>query len=104
RIDGGGEFTIFTKFILPLSSSVLATVTIFSFMGSWNNYLWPMLCAMDENLFTLPVGIPTFAGTYTVDFVKPMTANMVASIPMIIIYVFFEKRIVQGITTAAVKG
>lgn len=55
-------------------------------------------------LFILPVGIPTFAGTYTVDYVQPLTASMVASIPMIVIYIIFEKQIVAGITSGAVKG
>ena len=73
-------------------------------IGSWNNYLWPLLCAMDSSKFTLPVGIPIFAGTYTVDYVKPMTANMIASIPAMIIYLIFEKQIVQGITMSGVKG
>lgn len=104
RIDGGGEITIFCKFILPLSKSVLATVGIFAFVGSWNNYLWPLLCAMSSSKFTLPIGIPTFAGTYTVDYVKPLTANMVASIPMIVLYIIFEKQIVQGISMSGIKG
>ena len=104
RIDGGGELTLFFKIVLPLSKTILATVCIFSFVGSWNNYLWPLLCAMSSELFTLPVGIPTFAGTYTVDYVQPLTASMVASLPMIIIYIIFEKQIVAGITSGAVKG
>ena len=104
RIDGGGELTLFFKIVLPLSKTILATVCIFYFVGSWNNYLWPLLCAMSSELFTLPVGIPTFAGTYTVDYVQPLTASMVASLPMIIIYIIFEKQIVAGITSGAVKG
>ena len=55
-------------------------------------------------MFTLPVGIPTFTSTYTVDYVKPMTASMVASLPMIILYIIFERQIVAGITQGAVKG
>ena len=104
KIDGGGEITTFFKIVLPLSKTIIATVCIFSFVGSWNNYLWPLLCAMSNDLFTLPVGIPTFAGTYTVDYVRPMTASMVAALPMIIIYIIFEKQIVAGITSGAVKG
>ena len=104
KIDGGGEITTFFKIVLPLSKTIIATVCIFSFVGSWNNYLWPLLCAMSNDLFTLPVGIPTFAGTYTGDYVRPMTASMVASLPMIIIYIIFEKQIVAGITSGAVKG
>lgn len=104
RIDGAGEITIFARIIMPLSKAVLSTISIFAFIGSWNNYLWPLLCSMDSGKFTLPVGIPIFAGTYTVDYVKPMTANMIASIPAIIIYLIFEKQIVQGITMSGVKG
>lgn len=104
RIDGAGELIIFARIIMPLSKAVVSTISIFAFIGSWNNYLWPLLCAMDSSKFTLPVGIPIFAGTYTVDYVKPMTANMIASIPAIIIYLIFEKQIVQGITMSGVKG
>ena len=104
RIDGANELRTFFVIALPLSKTIISTVCIFSFIGSWNNYLWPLLCAMNESLFTLPIGIPTFAGTYTVDYVRPLTASMVASLPMIIIYVIFEKQIVAGITAGAVKG
>lgn len=104
RIDGGGEMTIFFRILLPLSKAVISTVCIFAFIGSWNNYLWPLLCAMSSQKFTLPIGIPTFAGTYTVDYVKPLTANMVASVPIILLYILFEKQIVQGITMSGVKG
>lgn len=104
KIDGAGDATIFTLIILPLAKSVLVTISIFAFMGSWNNYLWPLLCAISERMFTLPVGIPTFAGTYTIDYVKPMTANMVASLPAIIFYLIFEKRIVKGVALSGIKG
>ena len=104
KIDGAGEVRIFFQIALPLSKTIIATVCIFAFVGSWNNYLWPLLCAMSENLFTLPIGIPTFAGTYSVDYVQPMTACMVASLPMIIMYIIFERQIVAGITSGAVKG
>lgn len=104
KIDGGGELTIFFKIIMPLSKAVISTVCIFAFIGSWNNYLWPLLCAMSESKFTLPIGIPTFAGTYTIDYVKPLTADMVASLPMIILFIIFEKQIVQGIALSGVKG
>lgn len=104
RIDGGGEITIFMKIILPLSKTIISTVCIFAFIGSWNNYLWPLLCAMSSEKFTLPIGIPTFTSTYNVDYVLPLTASMVASIPMIVIYMIFEKQIVQGITMSGVKG
>lgn len=104
KIDGAGEVRIFFQIALPLAKTILATVSIFAFVGSWNNYLWPLLCTMSEELYTLPIGIPTFAGTYTVDYVQPLTACLVAALPMIFIYILFERQIVAGITSGAIKG
>ncbi len=104
RIDGGGELTVFFRIMLPLSKAVISTVCIFAFIGSWNNYLWPLLCAMSESKFTLPIGIPTFDGTYTIDYVKPLTADMVASLPMIILFILFERHIVEGVSMSGIKG
>ena len=104
RIDGGSELTIYTKIALPLSKPIVATVGLMSFIGSWNNYLWPLLCVFSEEMYTLPVGIPTLLSIERPDYVVPMTANLVASLPMIILYLFFEKQIVQGITMEGIKG
>ncbi|MDR1105566.1 MAG: carbohydrate ABC transporter permease [Treponema sp.] len=104
QIDGARHFTIFSRIIMPLSKTVLVTVSIFAFMGSWNNYLWPLLCAMSERMFTLPVGIPTLMNTYVQDYVIPCTANMVASIPAILVFLIFERQITQGIAMSGIKG
>ena len=104
RIDGGSELTIYRKIALPLSKPIIATISIMCFIGSWNNYLWPLLCVFDEAKFTLPIGIPTLLSVERPDVVIPMTVNMVASIPMIIVYLLFEKQIVQGISMEGVKG
>lgn len=104
RIDGAGPLRVFFRIVLPLSRTVMVTVAIFAFLGSWNNYLWPLLCVMSESMFTLPIGLPTLVGTYTIDYVVPMTANMVASIPAIVAYVLFEKQITQSIMSSGVKG
>jgi multiple sugar transport system permease protein len=104
QLDGARNFTIFSKIILPLSKTVMVTVSIFAFMGSWNNYLWPLLCAMSDRIFTLPVGIPTLMMTYVQDYVVPCTANMVASIPAIIVFLIFERQITQGIALSGIKG
>lgn len=104
RIDGGSELTIYRKIALPLSKPIIATISIMCFIGSWNNYLWPLLCVFDEAKFTLPIGIPTLLSVERPDVVIPMTVNMVASIPMIIVYLLFEKQIVQGISMEGIKG
>ncbi|MGI6107588.1 MAG: carbohydrate ABC transporter permease [Lachnospiraceae bacterium] len=104
RIDGGGEWTIYRKIILPLSKPILSTTAIMSFIGSWNNYLWPLLCVFTEEMYTLPVGIPTFLSVARPNYAVPMTMNMVASIPAIILYIAFEKQITQGISMEGIKG
>lgn len=104
RIDGANEFRTYTTVILPLSRTVIVTVSIFTFIGNWNSYLWPYLCAMSEDMFTLPVGIPTFISQFSVDKTIPMTVNMIASIPILVFFVIFEKQIVKGITLAGLKG
>lgn len=104
RIDGAGELSTFVNVILPLARTVMVTVSIFTFIGNWNSYLWPYLCAMSEDMFTLPVGIPTFISQFSVDKTVPMTVNMIASIPILVFFIIFEKQIVKGITLAGIKG
>jgi multiple sugar transport system permease protein len=104
EIDGAQPFKIFVRIVMPLSKTVVVTVSIFAAIGSWNNFLWPLLCAMSENMFTLPVGLQTLLNTYTIDWVLPCTANMIASIPTILIFLFFERHITQGIAMAGIKG
>jgi len=104
EIDGAKYRTIYSRIIVPLSKTVLVTVSIFAFMGSWNNYLWPLLCAMSKGMFTLPVGLPTLLLTYLVDYVVPCTGNMVASIPAIIVFLIFERQITKGIALSGIKG
>jgi len=104
RLDGCGYWRSFIYVVLPLSRTIMITIGIFTFTASWNNYLWPLLCIMSNNLFTLPIGIPQFAGTYTTDYVLPMTANMVASLPLIILFLIFERFIVKGVSLTGIKG
>jgi multiple sugar transport system permease protein len=103
QIDGANHLVIFSRIIIPLSRTVMVTNCILSFIGSWNNYLWPLLCAMSERMFTLPVGLPTFEMIYASDRVIPITNNMVASIPAIIIFFIFEQQITQGIAMTGIK-
>ena len=104
RIDGANEFRTYTTVILPLSRTVIVTVSIFTFIGNWNSYLWPYLCAMSEDMFTPPVGIPTFVSQFSVDKTIPMTVNMIASVPILLFFIIFEKQIVKGISLAGLKG
>ncbi|UUZ81442.1 carbohydrate ABC transporter permease [Paenibacillus sp. P26] len=104
EMDGRGLLRIYGTIVVPLAKPALASIAIFTFIGSWNNFLWPYLSITSEELFTLPVGIPTPLSNYTVDYVTPMTVNAIASIPVIIAFILFEKQIVQGISFTGIKG
>ncbi|MFC5452169.1 carbohydrate ABC transporter permease [Paenibacillus aestuarii] len=104
KIDGCSMFRIWWNIFLPLSKPVIASLMIFAFLGSWNDFLWPFLSITSEDLMTLPVGIPFFNSSYTQDETLPMTINAYASIPIIIVFVIFQKYIVKGITLSGIKG
>lgn len=104
KIDGCSLFRIYYNIVLPLAKPAMAAIAIFTFIGSWNNFLWPYLAIFSEELYTLPIGIPTFNSNYSQDYVLPMTVNAVASIPVIIAFFLFEKQIVKGISFTGIKG
>ncbi|WP_164766735.1 carbohydrate ABC transporter permease [Paenibacillus chibensis] len=103
KMDGAGIFRIWARIIFPLSSSSMAAVSIFIFIQSWNNLLWPMLVAQDTAMMTLPVGIPTFQSIFATDLAVPMASNVLASIPALLVFLFFQKHIIKGISMTGIK-
>ncbi|NBK23654.1 MAG: carbohydrate ABC transporter permease [Spirochaetia bacterium] len=104
RIDGAGIFRIWYSICMPLSRNSLAAVGIFTFTNSWNNFLWPFLSITSERMMTLPVGIPQFQGANLSEFTLPMTVSLVASIPAIVVFLIFQKQIIQGVAMTGIKG
>lgn len=104
KMDGCSNFKLFYKIALPLAKPALAAIAIFTFIGSWNNFLWPYLSILSEELYTLPVGLPVFNSSYSQAYVLPMTANAIASIPVIIVFLIFQKQIIKGISFTGLKG
>lgn len=103
-LDGANSFQRWYKVCLPVSKSSMAAVGIFTFTNSWNNFLWPFLSITSEKMMTLPVGIPQFQGANLSEFTLPMTASVVASIPAIIVFLIFQRQIIQGIAMTGIKG
>lgn len=104
RIDGANVFTIWFKICFPLAHTALAAVGIFTFTNSWNNFLWPFLSITSEKMMTLPVGIPQFQGANLTEFVLPMTASLIASVPALLAFVIFQKQIIKGVAMSGIKG
>lgn len=104
RIDGMGEFSIFIKIVLPLVKPALATLAIFNFIGNWNAFLWPLIVASKPRMFTLPVGLANFSGEAGSDWHLIMTGATVAMIPLVVIFLIFQRQIVRGIAMTGLKG
>jgi multiple sugar transport system permease protein len=104
RIDGMGELNIFLKIAMPLVTPALATLAIFNFIGNWNAFLWPLIVASKPRMFTLPVGLANFSGEAGSDWHLIMTGATISMIPLIIIFVIFQKQIVRGIAMTGLKG
>jgi len=103
KIDGAGAFRIWWNLVVPLSRSSMAAVSIFIFVQSWNNLLWPMLVAQETAMMTLPVGIPTFQSVFATDLAVPMASNVLASLPAIVVFLLFQRHIVKGIAMTGIK-
>lgn len=103
RIDGLGEFRIFTKVYMPTMKSTYAAATVVTFMTSWNNYLWPLIALQSDNKRTLPLVISAMGSSYTPDYGMMMTAVVIATIPTALIFFLMQKQFVAGMT-GSVKG
>jgi len=104
RIDGCKELRLFHKIGLPLIMPSIATMSIFTFIGSWNNYLYPMILLSTQNKYTLPVLIVLARGQYAAEFGAIYCGIAISVIPIMIIFIVFSKKIVNGLTIGGVKG
>lgn len=103
RIDGAGDFRVFRALALPLLRPGLATVAIFSALSSWNEFLLALLYIQDDTLKTIPTGLLAFSSRYVTDYSLLFSALSIITLPMIVIYVVFNRQIVEGITAGSVK-
>ena len=104
RLDGFSEFRIFWSIALPLVKPALAALCIFTFLGNWNAYIWPLIVIRSEDMRTLPVGIAFFSSESGSAFHLIMAAAALATIPVIIIFLVFQRQIIKGIALAGLKG
>ena len=105
RIDGANEWVIFSRIIIPMSLPAVATVSILSFVNTWNDYMWQLVIVKDLVMSTLPVGIAKVSRTeLNVDYGLLMAGAAFSAVPMLIIFLFFQKYFVKGISMGAVKG
>lgn len=104
RIDGAGIFRIYAKVIMPLTRSAIATLTVTTFMESWNDYLWPLLMLSDKNKMTLTLALNSLNGQYGTEYNLLMAGSLISMIPIIIIYACAQKYFKTGLMSGGVKG
>lgn len=104
RIDGANEALIFGKIMLPLGSAVTITLTIFSFMWRWNDYILPLMLLSDQKNFTIQIAVKSYIGTMGVDWNSILSASVLSIVPVIIIFICLQKYITGGIAATGVKG
>ncbi|PNV59475.1 sugar ABC transporter permease [Clostridium sp. chh4-2] len=104
KIDGCSRFQIFFKIVFPLMKPIISTITILNVLGLWNDYLLPNLVLGKKALYTLPLAIRTFYGTFSNDLGKIMAALVMIVAPIILVYIFLQKYIIGGVVAGAVKS
>lgn len=104
RIDGASEWKIFTHIVLPNAKPAIATLAIFSFMWRWNDYVWPLIAISSPKKYTLQLAIANFTGEFGSDYSSIIAMSAISMIPMLIVFLIFQKQFVQGTVDSGMKG
>jgi multiple sugar transport system permease protein len=105
RVDGAGEFRIFRSVVMPLCRAPLATLGIFTFLTSWNNFLWPLVVSTTERMYTLPVAVATFSlGQRSSDYGTLMAGSVLLVTPVLVVFLLLQRYFTRGIAMTGIKG
>ena len=97
-LDGASRFRVYWRIWMPLSMPAVATVAILAFIASWNNFLWPLIVITGSNMMTIPVGLASVQSSYGIQYAQIMASTILAAVPMLLVFAFFQRQIVQGVT------
>lgn len=103
-IDGANAFEIFWRIILPLSRPGLVTLLVLSFLANWNGFLWPIYVLFSPEMLTLPPGLAILQGQYTTEYPVIMAGGMIASVPVLLLFIFVQRYVIEGVATSGLKG
>jgi multiple sugar transport system permease protein len=104
RLDGCSHLGVFWRVVLPLSRSSVVTMGLFSFLFVWNDYLWPLLVANQENMRTIQVGLQVFSGRYQVEWTYMMAGTVMATLLPVLLFLFAQRQFISGLTRSGLKG
>jgi len=103
RIDGAGEFRIYRSLILPLSKPVLVSLAVFTFMGSWNDFMWPLIILSQEDRYTLPVALANLMGEHVQDPQLMMAGAVLTILPVVVLFLLLQRYYLEGLVAGGVK-
>lgn len=104
RIDGASEIKTFYTIVLPVAKPQLAALVIYTFISQWNAFIWPLLMLNSEDKYTLPVALNTMVGLSRVDYSGLMLGSLLATLPLLIVFLLFQKQFISGLMGGAIKG
>ncbi len=104
RIDGASETKIFLRLMIPLAKPVMRLICIFAFLWRWNDYMWPLVVIRDTKKYTVQLALANFSGQYAVDWGSLLAMSVLTMIPVLIIFLIFQKQFMKGMVAGAVKG
>jgi len=104
RIDGAGEFRIYWSVAMPALRPILATLAIWTFLSTWNDFMWPLIVLSDERRFTLPVALASLVGEHVQDTELMMAGSVLTVMPVLLVFLFLQRYYIAGITAGSVKG
>jgi multiple sugar transport system permease protein len=104
RIDGAGELTIFARIVIPLCGPALATLTIFTFLARWDDFVWPLLVIHRSDMYTVPLGLTYFQSEYLAFWNEQMAASLIALVPSFAMVLGFQRYYVRGVVMSGIKG
>ncbi len=103
RIDGASEFRIYWSLVLPLCKPILVTLAIFTFLGSWNDFMWPLIVLTDNEMYTLPVALANLLGEHVQDTELMMAGAVLTVLPVILVFMILQKHYIEGIMIGGIK-
>jgi multiple sugar transport system permease protein len=104
RVDGATRWRIVWSVMVPMSRPILVAVGIFTFIGAWNNFLWPFIVTTDPSMMTIPVGLANVQGSYGLRYAQIMASAVLGGLPLLIVYALFQRHVVRGVGDAGIKG
>jgi multiple sugar transport system permease protein len=104
RIDGAGEFRIYWSIVVPVIRPILATLSIWTFLSTWNDFMWPLIVLSDERRYTLPVALAGLVGEHAQDTELMMAGSVLTVLPVLLVFLFLQRYYIAGITVGSVKG